>query len=178
MISRAISIFRLLSSSSIRASVFLCVISWGIPMFWTRERGIRHRGQGQCPLSRILARRILPHCQHTVDSENEHDTILFWIVGGVSKNTGIEPPLDSIAAFNHDPMLVGFQKFIVDEYAPLCMHRFAAAVCHKCFTRRLPPCILSNKIFECVRQLQQPSEIKNSLDREITHSLKIGDMVA
>jgi hypothetical protein len=81
--------------------------------------------------------------------------LLFWIVSEIGKDVGIKSALYSIAALDHDPVLVGFQKFVIKKYSPLCLHHFAVAVGHESLTGSFSPCVLSDKVFECVWKLQQ-----------------------
>jgi hypothetical protein len=81
--------------------------------------------------------------------------LLFWIISGIGKDPRIESALCFIAALDHDPVLVSFQKFVIEKYLPLCMHQFAAAVGHESLTGGLSPCVFGNKIFERVWELQQ-----------------------
>jgi hypothetical protein len=86
--------------------------------------------------------------------------LLFRIISGIGKDAGIESALYSIAALGHDPVLVGFQKLVIKKYPPLCLHHFAAAVGHESLTGGLSPCVLSDKVFECVWKLQQAWEME------------------
>lgn len=59
MISLAMSVFLLRLSSSSRAKVCRWRMSEGIPKFLNFDFGMRHRGQGQKPLSRTVASNTL-----------------------------------------------------------------------------------------------------------------------
>jgi hypothetical protein len=53
--------------------------------------------------------------------KNKKNNVLFWIIGGVSKNTWKYPSEYSVWALEHDSMAIGMNKFCVQEMFPACM---------------------------------------------------------
>lgn len=156
MISRAVSTLRLLASSSTRARLSRCCMSRFMPMFRTRDFGMRHRGHRQLPLSRTVARSTL-FCNKTsckgLNCQIGH--ILFWIIRGISEDPRIKSSHDPITTLDYDAMFIGFYEFIIQEYCPLCMHDFTAAMSYYGFYGPLASHIFSGKVFKCIWKLQR-----------------------
>ena len=150
MIDRVVTIFCCLCASSIRARCVLCFMSSAIPRLWTRDLGMRHRGQGQFPRLRIEAMRTLMAKLVGVGEGEKSDVpgSLFRVVRRVSKDSWVEAPGDPIRAYNHDTMLISFQEFIIKQNFPLRVKRFPVAVSHKHLVRTPASCVLGSKIFE------------------------------
>ena len=83
------------------------------PVRWKFDFGIRQRGHGQRPLSRMVARRTLQIDQlsgqqvHTIHS-------LFRIVGRVCKYPGVYSPGDPVEAFHDYTILVSLYEIVIE----------------------------------------------------------------
>ena len=115
-----------------RAIVSRCVISLAMPRLWTRLSGIRHRGHGHFPRLRIPAISILDLLVVSGTLKIQREIVLFGIVSRVSKNPWIKSTVNTISAEDHDAVLPGMQKTIVQEYFPLGMEKLASAVSDEC----------------------------------------------
>jgi hypothetical protein len=93
-----------------------------MPRLWTRLSGIRHRGHGHFPRLRIPAISILDLLVVSGTLKIQREIVLF----------GIKSTVNTISAEDHDAVLPGMQKTIVQEYFPLGMEKLASAVSDEC----------------------------------------------
>ena len=112
IISLAMVTFLRRSSLSWRAKVCRRPMSVAVPSFQISDLEIQHRGQGQKPLSLIVARRTLSSTLARI-YESLNTSSLLGIISGISHDARIESSPDTIAALNNNTMLIRPNKLIV-----------------------------------------------------------------
>ena len=90
---------------------------------------MRQRGQGQSPLSRIVARRTLDAVRD--EKIEKRLDLLLRIICRISKNTRINPAFYSVVANDHNAIYHGMNEIVVQEEPPDCLNELPAAVSHQ-----------------------------------------------
>ena len=61
--------------------------------------------------------------------------------------------INPVRTMADDPMMIHFDKFIIEKYSPLHMEQFSMAVCGKVVAKCVFTRVFHYKVFECIREL-------------------------
>jgi hypothetical protein len=114
------------------------------------------RGQGQFPLLRTVAIRILGECIVSEAEVRCEDCSLFGVVCRVCEYSRIESPFDTVVTFDNNAVLHGVSELIVQENIPLSMEHKAVAKGGEAIRRRPPFATILQIVFEGATQLKSP----------------------
>jgi hypothetical protein len=78
---------------------------------------------------------------------------LLGVISQVSKEPGVELLLDPIAASDNNTMLPCFQKLVIEENVPLCVHELVITVSHESVVRISARSLRSCEILEIGQEL-------------------------
>ena len=99
------------SYNMLRAWLIHCARSWTWPMRSVFTFGIKQLGQGQSPLSCIVARRTLhDHWVSTKIPVTQWMNVLLWIISWVCENAWVHTPFTAINALNNMPYVYACKK--------------------------------------------------------------------
>lgn len=125
-----------------------------MPSSGIRAFGIKHRGHGQSPRLRIVARRTLKVKElFRRDYGKPSKHILFGIISRVCEDTWIKSSSYAIGAFYHNAMPVGIHKFFVKQDLPDAVHELTATVSQE-VVRGSFSCQVKDEVIDLIRYLE------------------------
>ena len=110
------------------------------PILSNRSLGMRHRGHGHIPLSRIVAIKTLSifHGQLQAIVSRIIGHLLLRVVSRVCENSRIDLLHNAIMAFNDNTIFVCMKEIVVKYNSPDTMHKFLMAVCKNFLLLSIP----------------------------------------